>query len=401
MVKPKRGIVGGPLAPYASGFWEELVIQGYAVRSAETHLLLMARLSRWLEVHSLDPVELNSDRLDQFMVWNHARTARFPKSTDGLQPLVGFLRRLGVVPAPVEPAVSADEALLERFGTYLTRERGLAAGTVGNYMHAGRVFLRALHQAEVEDIGCMSAADVNAFVVGECPKRSIAAAKNLVNGLRALLRFLHVEGITVSSLTGAVPTVSGWCGGGLPRGIDAGSVKALLASCDRRTAKGRRDFAVLTILSRLGLRAGEVVGLDLDDVDWTKGEILVRGKANRLERLPLPADVGQAVAGYLKRGRPKSEERALFLRTLAPHRRIMAGSINVLMKAASDRAGLSPIAPHRLRHTVGSELLRHGAGLSEIGQVLRHRSAASTARYSKVDTESLRQLARSWPGVPA
>lgn len=401
MVKPKRGVVRGPLAPYAAGFWKSLDDQGYAVRSIETHLLLMARLSRWLEQHLLIPGELDADRLEHFMAWNHATTCQFPKSTDGLQPLVGFLRCAGVVPVPPPPVLSGDEALLEHFGTYLRTERGLAAGTIYNHVHAGRILLRALHQTGTADLGLLTAVDVNTFVTSECQKRTVASAKNLVTGWRALLRFLHVEGITPSSLVGAVPTVSGWSGGGLPRGVDAASVRTLLDSCDRRTAKGRRDFALLSILSRLGLRAGEVAGLDLDDVDWATGEILVRGKANRLERLPLPVDVGQAVAGYLKRGRPDSGQRALFLQTVAPHRRLRSGAINVLVKAACARAGLAPIAVHRLRHTLGSELLRHGAGLAEIGQLLRHRSAATTARYAKVDTESLRELARPWPTVSA
>jgi site-specific recombinase XerD len=175
-------------------------------------------------------------------------------------------------------------------------------------------------------------------------------------------------------------------------------VKLLLASCDRRIAKGRRDFAILMLLAVLGLRAGEVVALDIDDIDWSRAELLVRGKANRVERMPLPQDVGEAVAGYLTRGRPRSGDRAVFVRLLAPHQRVTVGAISVVVHAACQRAGLPPIATHRLRHTVASELLRHGAGLAEIGQLLRHRSAATTARYAKVDTEALRQLARPWPG---
>jgi integrase/recombinase XerD len=178
-------------------------------------------------------------------------------------------------------------------------------------------------------------------------------------------------------------------------------VRGLLASCDRRTAKGSRDFAILTLLARLGLRAGEAAALDLDDIDWPAGEVLVRGKASRLERLPLPADVGEALAGYLTTGRPRCEERALFLRAPAPHRRITVGAISVLVHAACTRAGLDPIATHRLRHTVASELLRHGAGLPEIGQLLRQRSAAVTSIYARADTAALRQLARPWPGSAA
>jgi len=187
----------------------------------------------------------------------------------------------------------------------------------------------------------------------------------------------------------------------LPRGIDSGSVKRLLGGCDRRTTKGRRDFAILMLLTRLGMRAGEVIALELGDVDWRGGKITVRGKGNRLECLPLPVDVGNALAGYARRGRPRNEHREFFLRVLAPHRGLTVGAINVIVHAACDRANLPSIGTHRLRHTVASELLRRGAGLGEIGQLLRHRSIASTAIYAKVDTAALSQLARPWPGGAA
>jgi site-specific recombinase XerD len=358
----------------------------------------MGRLSRWLEQTGLDLSALGPVQVDEFLTWNRAGVRRFPKSTQGAAPLLEFLRRVGVVPMPPVQLLSPTEELLERLRVYLGRERGLAEGTIYNYVHAGRLFLRALESAGGLDLEGLSTTDVNSFVVAECRGRSIAASKNLVNGLRSLLCFLYVEGITSVPLSGAVPTVSGWSGGGLPRGVDATSVRRLLASCDRRTAKGRRDFAILTLLSRLGLRAGEVVALDLDDIDWSRAVVLVRGKANRLERLPLPTDVGKALEGYLIRGRPPGEGRALFLRVLAPHRRITKGAVNVIVHAACERASLAPMAPHRLRHTVASELLRRGAGLAEIGQLLRHRSAAVTSIYAKVDTVPLRQLARPWPG---
>jgi site-specific recombinase XerD len=349
----------------------------------------------------LDPGELGPVQVDQFLRWNHAEGHRFPKSARGAMPLLVFLRGLGVVPEPPAPARGAVEQLLERFRAYLGTERGLTEGTIGNYVRAGRLFLRALERRGELAPGALSAADVDGFVAVECRRRSIAAAKNLVSGLRSLLRFFHLEGITASSLSGAVPAVSGWTGGGLPRGVDAASVSQLLASCDRRTAKGARDFAILTVLARLGLRAGEVAALDLGDIDWPAGEVLIRGKASRLERLPLPPDVGEALAGYLTGGRPRSEERALFLRVPAPHRRITQGAVSMLVRAACRRAGLAPIAAHRLRHTVASELLRRGAGLPEIGQLLRHRSAAATSIYAKADTAALRRLARPWPGSAA
>jgi len=283
---------------------------------------------------------------------------------------------------------------------YLAGERGLASGTIAGYQHAASLFLVALDDAG-RDIEDLTHADINGFVLAEHARRSVASTKNVVTGLRSLMRFLFLEAITPSSLSGAVPTVAGWGGGSLPRGIDAGSVKRLLASCDRRTAKGRRDFAVLTLLVRLGMRAGEVVALDLGDIDWHGGEITVRGKGNRVECLPLPVDVGNALAGYVRRGRPRSEHSVFFLRVIAPHRGLTTSAINVIVHRACDRANLPSIGTHRLRHTVASELLRRGAGLAEIGQVLRHRSFASTAIYAKVDTDALSQLARPWPGSAA
>jgi integrase/recombinase XerD len=398
MITFKRGRVDGPLAPYAVAFGEALARRGYTARSSEAQLVLLARLSRWLGHRQLAPGQLGTAQVEEFLRWSHASGYRFPKSAAGTVPLVAFLRDLGVAPAPPAPVLSPREQLLERFRSHLINERGLTEGTTWNYVHAARLLFQAHERSDDFDAGTLSAAEVDGFVVTECRARSISAAKNLVNGIRALLRFLYLEGITPVPLVGAVPTVSGWSGGGLPRGVDVATVSQLLASCDRSAVKGSRDFAILMLLARLALRAGEVAALDLEDIDWPGGQVLIRGKASRLERLPVPADVGEALAGYLTAGRPRCEERAVFLRVLAPHRRIGVGAISVIVHAACKRAGLRPIATHRLRHSVATELLRLGAGLPEIGQLLRQRSAAVTSRYAKVDTASLRQLARPWPG---
>lgn len=400
MDKSTRVRVRGPLAGHAVGFREELVARGYADRSIQTQLGLVAYLSGWLEECGLDGSGLTAEQSEKFLRVCRSRGRRFPKSAEGLGPLLGYLRGIGVAPPLGLSKGSVSDELVERFGRYLAGERGLAAGTIVGYQHAALLFLAALDNAgrDVEDI---TPADVNGFVLAQHARRSVASTKNVVTGLRSLMRFLFVEGITPSSLAGAVPTVAGWGGGSLPRGIDARSVKRLLASCDRRTAQGRRDFAVLTLLVRLGMRAGEVVALELGDIDWHGGEITVRGKGNRVECLPLPVDVGNAMARYARRGRPRSEDRAFFLRVIAPHRGLTISAINVIVHRACDRAGLASIGTHRLRHTVASELLHRGAGLAEIGQVLRHRSLASTAIYAKVDTDALSQLARPWPGSAA
>jgi site-specific recombinase XerD len=360
----------------------------------------MAGLSRWLEGVGLELAALTSARAAEFLSARRAEGHRFPRSAEGFVPLLGYLRDLGVVPPASARVRTPAEELLARFGVYLAGERGLATGTIVGYRHAGALLFAALDVVG-RDLEALTPVDVQEFLLAECADRSVFASKNLVKGLRSLLRFLHVEGITAVSLAGAVPTVAGWSGTSLPRGIDARSVQRLLASCDRRTVKGRRDLAVLTLLCRLGMRAGEVAVLKLADIDWRGGELVVRGKASRLERLPLPVDVGEALAAYVRGGRPRSDVPQLFLRVLAPHRGLTVGGISVIVHTACNRAGLPPVGTHRLRHTVASELLRRGAGLAEIGQLLRHRSIATTSIYAKVDTAALRQLARPWPGGAA
>jgi len=284
--------VGGPLAPYAAAFRDELLGSGYSPRSAETHLVLMKRLSTWLEATGLDPGGLTVERIDDFLKANRAQRQRFPSSSRGAEPLINFLRGSCVAPEATVAVLTAAEELVERFRLYLIGERGLGAGTIGNYLHTARLFLRSVSPAGLDDLARLDPSRVQAFILAESTRRSVASTKSVVTGLRSLLRFFHVAGITEASLVGAVPTVSGWAGTWLPRAVDASSVQRLLANCDRETARGCRDYAVLAVLSRLGMRIGEVAALELDDVDWRSGELVVRGKAKRLERLPLPVDVG-------------------------------------------------------------------------------------------------------------
>ncbi|MDQ6671679.1 MAG: tyrosine-type recombinase/integrase [Chloroflexota bacterium] len=247
----------------------------------------------------------------------------------------------------------------------------------------------------------MTAAEINQFVLRECQQRSVGSAKCLTKALRSLLRFAYVEGWTATALATAVPTVANWQASELPRALDAQRVALLVESCDRTTATGRRDYAILHLLARLGLRAGEVTGLELGDVSWRRGELLIRGKGRRQEHLPLPVDVGEAVCDYLSHGRPGAECRRLFLRARAPTSGLTVAAIECIVRLACARAGLPGVGPHRLRHTAATEMLRNGASLLEIGQVLRHRSQATTAIYAKVDRSALRGLAQPWPGGDA
>jgi integrase len=220
-----------------------------------------------------------------------------------------------------------------------------------------------------------------------------------VTALRALLRYLYLEGRLAADLTGAVPAVAGWRLRGLPSALAADQVPRLLRSCDRRRAIGRRDHAVLLLLVRLGLRAGEVAGLRLDDIDWPAGEVLIRGKGRREDRLPLPADVGAALAHYLRTSRPRTTARQVFLGTRAPRRALSPAAVSTIARQAGRHAGLPATSAHRLRRTAATALLRGGASLDEIAQVLRHRSPDTTAIYAKVDRRALRAVIRPWPGA--
>jgi len=398
-----RARVSGPLEPYAPGFACELSRQGYSPFTVVDQLRLMAHLSRWLAGEELDGSGLTPDALERFLdARRGAGYARY-RSPGGLVPLLDYLRGLGVAPALGAAAIEVGpvEVLLERYRRYLTVERGLVDRTVDGYVSLVEPFLAGRIGAGGLDLEHLTTGDVSAFVRGWCREGAGGSGKR-VSALRSLLGFLHVQGLISGSLVGAVPSVAYWRLAGLPRALEADQVRRLLASCDRASTTGRRDFAILMLLGRLGLRRGEVAAIELDDLDWRAGEILVRGKGNRHERLPLPADVGQAVADHLRPGRPKSAEgRCVFLRFRAPHRALSANGVGSVVVAAGRRAGLGAIGAHRLRHTAATEMLRAGASLAEIGQVLRHRRASSTSIYAKVDREVLRSLAQPWPGGAA
>jgi len=223
----------------------------------------------------------------------------------------------------------------------------------------------------------------------------------MVTSLRAFLRFANATGRAAVPLTGAVPAVASWRLAALPRGLKAAEIEMLLAGCDRETATGLRDYAVLSLLARLGLRGAEAAGLQLGDIDWRAGEIAVTGKGSRTERLPLPTAAGEALAAWLTDGRPRCESRAVFVTVRRHYRQLTPEAVRAIMGRACERAGLERRGAHRLRHSLATQMLRAGASLPEVGQVLRHRSQLSTAVYAKVDADTLRPLARPWPGGAA
>lgn len=393
-----RARMSGPLAAYTVGFEAELVRLGYLPSSVAHQLRLMAHLDGWLAERGLDGAALSAPVVERFMAPRRVAGVHL-HSARALGPLLAYLRALGVALVPTAVAAPTPvERLLERFRRYLIVERGLVASTARGYAGVVRPFLEARADAFGLDLERLRAGDVTAFLVASSRVRR---GREVVTALRSLLSFLHVEGLVGGELAAAVPSVASWRLAGLPQALEAGQVRVLLASCDRDTVAGRRDFAILTVLVRLGLRAGEVATLRLDDIDWRAGEIVVsNGKRGRRETLPLPVDVGEAVAVYLRRGRPVSADtRCVFVRVLAPWSGLTASGVADVVAAACRRSGLGRIGAHRLRHTAATETLRAGAPLAEVGQLLRHRLPRTTAIYAKVDLDALRQLARPWPGV--
>jgi integrase/recombinase XerD len=306
------------------------------------------------------------------------------------------LRGLGVV-AVEEPARAGSpaEVVLASFERYLLAERALATGTVRGYVSHARRFLGGLPCGG--ELAGVTAADVIGAVLRESAAVSVSATQFFVAGLRSFLRFCFIEGLVEADLSQAALPVTGRRRSSLPRGITKPDANALLACCDRRSVVGRRDYAVIITVLRLGLRASEVAGLRLDDIDWRAGELVVCGKGARSDRLPLPADVGRSIASYLQRGRPRSNRREVFLRARAPFGPIAPGTVSSTVRRACRRAGVAEVGAHRLRHTVACEMVSAGVPLVQIAQVLRHHSLQSTAIYARVDIDQLRLLAAPWP----
>jgi site-specific recombinase XerD len=385
------------LAEHADGFRGWLLAQGYTEGSAARLVHLMAHLSRWMDVAGLGAGGLTPPVVERFMAARRAEGYVGWRTSQSLVPLVTYLRGVGVVEgddAPGEP--SEFEELLGRYDTYLVAERDLAVASRRSYLAVAHRFLAWLDHADIP-LGSLRAATVSDFVRLECARRAPGSASSTTTGLRSLLRFFYLHGITPSLLSGAVPSPAGWALAGVPRYLSGEQVQALLDSCDRDSVTGRRDFAIVTVLARLGLRAGEVARLELGDVDWYRGELAVEVKGGRVERLPLPVDVGEAIVAWLRERRPRAGCTTVFCRLQAPQGPLTAGAVSAVVRHAAKRAGLAPIGAHRLRHTAATTMLHAGASLVEVGRVLGHRQAHTTAVYAKVDLVALAELTVPWP----
>lgn len=403
MVDPCWAHVRGPLEPYAERLRGELERQGYTPLSAAGHLRLVAHLSRWMIREGLSVSVLTPATVDAYFAERRAAGYCSSLTARSLRPLLDCLQELRVVEAPEPvPATSPCELLLGRYRGYLLTERGLAGSTVELNVRMARPFLANQVRPDGQlDLQQLSAVAVGAFVVAQSRTRPRSVGR-MVTALRSLLRFVHVDGVIDRPLNLAVPSVAHWSLSGLPKALSSDQVAALLTACDRSVSGGCRDFAILTLLVRLGLRAGEVAALALEDIDWRRGEIIVRGKGNHHDRLPLPSDVGQAIVDYLRQARPSTaHERTVFVWAHAPYRALTSNAITTVVANAGRRAGIGLIGAHRLRHTAATAMLHAGGSLTEIGQVLRHRRLLTTAIYAKVDLQALRLVARPWPGDAA
>lgn len=401
MREVRKVVVTGPLRGAVDGFSEYLTGLGYAPSSIELRLRLMAHVSRWLASEGLEASGLDASAVARFLVVRQATHTNLT-GWRALVPLLTFLRSAGLVPevAPSVPSKDPVERLLERWDGYLQRERGLQTSTARYYVALGRPFLVSRLRAGVVELASLAAGDVSAFVSERVPGLPVGTAKLTITALRSLLRFLHASGLIIEGLDRVVPARAGYRDSGVPRGLTPEQVAAVIAACDPETPVGRRDRAIVVILARLGFRAGELSRISLDDVDWRAGTVLVRGKGGYLDTVPLPPDVGEALAAHLLDPRSAAASgRSLFVGSVAPYRPLSSSGVIRVVRKAGQRAGLEGVGAHRLRHSVATATTNAGASLEETAQLLRHRSLASTTIYAKVDRVRLSGIVRPWPVI--
>lgn len=391
----------GPLGPHIDSYAALLSARGYAKSSARYRILLVEKLSRWLHRRQFGVNDLDEQITSQFLKYRRRSHSLRNGDATTLQLLIEHLRETCVIPSPASQVDDSELDYIESdFGQYLTHERRVKQLTMNNYLYLVRHFLIDHFGKGRIVLNELCPKDINRFILGYVRTASVGRAKLMVTALRTFFRYLQLRGEIVVNLAAAVPTVANWRLATVPKWIPSEQVERLLKSCDRSTKTGQRDYAVLLLLARLGLRSADIVAMSLEDIDWEAGELKVRGKGSHQDRLPLPQDVGEALVSYLH-GRPYCSTRRIFVRMKAPLRAFLGSStIYSLVRRAFDRAGLKPVqrGPYILRHSLATEMLRKGASLSEIGEILRHRHPETTQIYAKVDLNALRKLAEPWPG---
>ena len=392
-----------PLSPHLEAYVAWLIDQQYSAHGVCMKVRCVRRFSGWLARRHIDAQGADEhavalyhrERASVRRVWRGERHS--------LGQFLTFLRERGVIAAPTTVAeVAPADRVVHQFKEHLLHVRGLAAHSISMYGAWARRFLTEQLGSETSDLNTLRAADVITFVQHQARTHQPGELKRMTTALRSFLRYAHFQGEVEPGIVAAVPAVASWTSTpALPRAISAEHAHRALDACDRCTAIGRRDYAVLLLLARLGLRAGEVVALLLDDLDWDAGRVRVRGKGGREAWLPLPTDVGQAIAAYLQQARPNAPDRHLFLRASAPIRGLKSGmAVASIVAHALRRAGIDTPrkGAHQFRHALATQMLHRGASLTEIGELLRHRSPQTTAIYARVDLIALRALALPWPG---
>ena len=374
---------------------------GYARSTVRERLRLLGDLEQWLKRKRLVLVDLQEQVVKRFL--ETRRRAGRLRNGDArtVHHFLEHLRDKAIIPSTELPIDRSPLTMLQKqYETYLRKERGLAPVTIGRYWPFLRHFLVERFGEGPICLRELAPDDISGFLLRHARSGSPGVAKLMVTALHSFFRFLFRHGKIKRDLAGAVPTVSAWRQAELPRYLEEDEVERVVRACNRRTSVGRRDYAILLLLARLGLRASEVIALELDDIDWRAGVLTVRGKGRYHDRLPLPHDVGEAIAAYLRQDRPRCTTRRVFIRNKAPHRSFgHPSSISTIVCRALGRAGLQPDlkGAHLLRHSLATGMLRRGASMAEIGQVLRHRAPNTTEIYAKVDIKGLRSLALPWP----
>jgi len=381
---------------HAQGFQVELEGRGFAPTSVQFRLRQLKVVDRWLREKRLTVCDLDAACVDRLVAARRAKGLVTFVSAANFALLLGYLRGIGAVPAEQRDAIGR---LLDRYREYLITERGLAAGTVKTSVYVADRFCRDL-QARHRTLESLSAADVSAYMVAVCTHCSTGWSKTTVARLASFLRFLHVTGITAESFAEALPKVPGHRRE-LSCEFSGDDIGRLLSGCDLGRDVGLRDQAIVMLLWRLGIRADEVARLRVDDIDWHRGEITIRGKGNRIERLPLPTDVGEAVVAYLCQGRHRvpSGCRALLVAVRAPEGAMTSQGVSDVVVRLSRRVGMAVMGPHRLRHGAATAMVAGGASWPEVAQVLRHRNMAATVSYASVEPALTSELAQPWPGA--
>jgi site-specific recombinase XerD len=383
-------------------FTSLLSSQGYKPPTLRVKTQILHKFSRWIEKRQMKICELDEEAIDVFFK-EHPRAGYVRRGDfSTLQSLLEWLREIQEVQALPPKVDNSDHYRIECcFSRYLVEERGLSQATLDNYLPVIRRFLAGRFNSGTIVLDEIDASDVIQFILGFARTMDCRRAQLMTSALRGFFRFLYLRGDIGTDLALSVPTVADWKMSDLPKSLKSEDVERLLQSCHLSTAVGQRDYAVLILLARLGLRAGEVVAMTLNDINWESGLLTIRGKGARRDQLPILEDVGTALATYLRHGRPRCDTRRVIIRVRAPHRGFSgSAAIGDIVRRALKRAGLDPIrkGAHLLRHSLATKMLQRGASLAEIGQILRHATQNTTEIYTKVDLAALSALAQPWPG---